>query len=856
MLRCFDVGEPVLKKAFEHRLKLGKQPRYAVLCNFQRLRLYDFSNLARTVVHECGIDELPEKAELFKFLLPEEDSVGFLEQPGVDIKAARAVADLHGALTADGYGGRDLEVLLTRLIFCFFGDDTGIFGENTQIHRLLLNSAEDGSDLGSTLSKLFEVLDTSVAKRSTKLPAKFADFAYVNGRLFSESCRLPDFDAAQRAVILQCSALNWGSISPAIFGSLFQAVLETGREDAKKFAAARRELGAHYTSERNILRALGPLFLDELQAELEAAKRNKDKLQALHKRLEGIRLLDPACGCGNFLVVAFQQLRLLEIELVHRLHGDATKSRGLLDMRDLLRVQVDQFYGIEIDASAAHIARVALWITDHQMNLVAAQRLGQARPSVPLTHSATIAEGNALRLDWAAVLPPGQCSYVVGNPPFVGRQHQSDEQKTDLEAVYAGLPGSGVLDYVAAWYVKAARYIQASPAVTAAFVSTNSITQGEQVGVLWGWMLARGMKIQFAHRTFQWSNDAMGVAAVHCVILGFGTRDQAGKRIFAYPDIKDDPVEIAASQINPYLVDAPDVFLDKRRKPLCANAPEIVFGNMPNDDGHLLLSPDEEQGLRTRDLIAAKYLRRFLGADEFINDKLRYCLWLKDSTATDRKASPEIRRRAEAVRALRQASNRAATKKLADTPHLFGEIRHTDRPYVVVPLHSSENRNFVPIGYFNAEVICGNANSMLPDASLYDFGLLCSTMHNAWMRTVCGRIKSDYRYSNTIVYNNFAWPEQPTDKHRKAIEAAAQAVLDERDAEKQRCAKQQQACSLATLYDPLTMPPELRKAHQKLDKAIDAAYGYTGKPDDTERVAFLFGRYQQLVDSEASGKAK
>ena len=890
LLRCYDVGEQVLSQAFEHRLKLGKknnyvdafipgklivehkgshvdlgsaveqlqgyysllppseQPRYAVLCNFQTLRLYDFSNLARTVVHECALHELPEKAELFKFLLPGEDSAGFLEQPGVDTTAARAVADLHAALAADGYGGRDLEVLLTRLIFCFFGDDTGIFGENVQFHRLLSATAEDGSDLGPTLAKLFEVLDTAHERRSAKLPQRFADFAYINGQLFAGHCRLPDFDAAQRAVILKCSALNWGSISPAIFGSMFQAVLESGRLDARqKLAAARRELGAHYTSERNILRAIGPLFLDELQAELAAAKTSKPRLQALHDRLAGLRLLDPACGCGNFLVVAFQQLRLLEIELVHRLHGDATKSRGLLDMRDLLRVQVDQFYGIEIDAAAAHIARVALWITDHQMNLVASQRLGQARPSVPLTHSATIVEGNALREDWAKALPPEQCSFVVGNPPFVGRQHQTEEQKADLTAVCCGLQGGGVLDYVAAWYVKAARYIQAAPAVRAAFVSTNSITQGEQVGVLWGWMLAQGIKIQFAHRTFQWSNDAKGVAAVHCVIVGLGAQDRASKRLFDYPDIKAEPTEITASQINPYLVDAPEVFLDKRRKPLCEGVPEMVFGNMPNDGGNLLLSPEEADALRTCDPVAAKYLRRFLGADEFINDLPRYCLWLKDSTAADRKASPEIRRRADAVRATRAASNREATKKLADTPHLFGEIRHTDKPYVVVPLHSSENRQFVPIGYFDADVICGNANSMLPDASLYDFGLLCSTMHNAWMRAVCGRLESRYRYSNTIVYNNFVWPEPPTDKQRQAIGTAAQGVLDARAAEAKRCAAAGQGCSLADLYDPLTMPPELRKAHQKLDKAVDAAYGYKGRHDDAERVAFLFERYQALT---------
>jgi hypothetical protein len=890
LLRCFDAGEPVLKKAFEHRLKLGKknnyvdafipgklivehkgshidlgsaveqlqgyygllppseQPRYAVLCNFQRLRLYDFSNLARAVVHECGIDELPEKAELFKFLLPAEDSVGFLEQPGVDIKAARAVADLHGALTADGYGGRDLEVLLTRLIFCFFGDDTGIFGENTQIHRLLLNSAEDGSDLGSTLSKLFEVLDTSVAKRSAKLPAKFADFAYVNGQLFSESCRLPDFDAAQRAVILQCSSLNWGSISPAIFGSMFQAVLETGREDAKKFAAARRELGAHYTSERNILRALGPLFLDELKAELEAAKRNKDKLQALHERLAGIRLLDPACGCGNFLVVAFQQLRLLEIELVHRLHGDATKSRGLLDMRDLLRVQVDQFYGIEIDPSAAHIARVALWITDHQMNLVAAQRLGQARPSVPLTHSATIAEGNALRLDWAEVLPPGQCSYVVGNPPFVGAKFLSDAQREDVALAFGDLKNAGLLDLVAAWYVKAARYIRAAPAVRAAFVSTNSITQGEQVGILWGWMLAQGMKIQFAHRTFQWSNDAKGMAAVHCVIVGFGGQDRAGKRIFEYPDIKGEPVEGTARNISPYLVDAPDVVLSRRSTPLCA-VPEVGIGNKPIDGGHYLFTTEERDAFLRIEPDASRFFRRWIGADEFLNGYERWCLWLGRVSPAALRALPECRKRIQAVRDVRLSSKSAPTRKLADTPTRFHVENMPDKPYLVLPEVSSERRLFIPFGFEKPETLCSNLVKIAPGATFYHFGVLSSTMHNAWVRATCGRLKSDYRYSAAIVYNNYPWPGEPlTDKQRVAIETAAQAVLAARATF--------QDSSLADLYDPLTMPSELLKAHQKLDKAVDAAYGYTGKPDDTERVAFLFGRYQQLVDSEASGKAK
>jgi N-6 DNA Methylase len=629
---------------------------------------------------------------------------------------------------------------------------------------------------------------------------------------------------------------------------MFQAVLETGREDAKKFAAARRELGAHYTSERNILRALGPLFLDELKAELEAAKRNKARLQALHERLAGIRLLDPACGCGNFLVVAFQQLRLLEIELVHRLHGDATKSRGLLDMRDLLRVQVDQFYGIEIDASAAHIARVALWITDHQMNLVAAQRLGQARPSVPLTHSATIAEGNALRLDWATVLPPGQCSYVVGNPPFVGAKFLNDAQREDVALAFGDLKNAGLLDLVAAWYVKAARYIQTAPAVRAAFVSTNSITQGEQVGVLWGWMLAQGMKIQFAHRTFQWSNDAQGVAAVHCVIVGFGAQDRVGKRLFEYPDIKSEPVEVAARNINPYLVDAPDVVLPRRSTPLCA-VPGVGIGNKPIDGGHYLFTTEERDEFLRIEPDAARFFRRWIGADEFLNGYERWCLWLGHASPVELRALPECRKRIQAVRDVRLASKSAPTRKLADTPTRFHVENIPAASYMVLPKVSSARRMFIPFGFEQPTTFSSDLVFVLADASVCHFGFLSSTMHNAWVRATCGRMKSDYRYSAAIVYNNYPWPGEPlADKQRIAIETAAQAVLAARAVF--------QDSSLADLYDPLTMPSELRKAHQKLDKAVDAAYGYTGKPDDTERVAFLFGRYQQLVDSEASVKKK
>ena len=446
----------------------------------------------------------------------------------------------------------------------------------------------------------------------------------------------------------------------------------------------------------------------------------------------------------------------------------------------------------------------------------------------------------------------------------------------------------GDLDFVAGWYVKVARYMRgessmgatasaavqlgqmpsahkeptapkslSTPApatpgkVRCAFVSTNSITQGEQVGVLWGWMLAQGVKIQFAHRTFQWSNEAKGVAAVHCVIVGFGLEEGTEKVIYHYPDIQGEPIAYPAQNINPYLVDAPSVLLSKRREPLCAEAPDMIFGSKPTDGGHLLLSPEEAEAIRASDAVAARYIRRFLGADEFINNLPRFCLWLTDSTAADRKASPEIQRRMVAVTTMRQASPKVPTQKLAETPYLFGEIRHTGQPFIGVPKTSSERRSYVPVGLLPADTIAGSELFAMPGATPYHFGLLCSTMHNAWMRAVCGRLESRYRYSNTIVYNNFVWPEAPSAKQRQAIETAAQAVLAARTLEEQRCAAQGQSCSLALLYAPGNMPAELIKAHQQLDKAVDAAYGYKGQPDDTARVAFLFARYQALTSATA-----
>ena len=836
-------------------LQDAELPDYILVSDFERLHLYRRGDGSPPLCHTLA--DFPQHIDAYLFLAGFETQAR-AEQIAVNENAARKIAQLHDAMRDGGYAGADLERYLVRLLFCLFAEDTGIFDSPGAFSRYVRqHTRDDGADLDGALQNLFDTLNRAPDKRPKNLPHELRGFPYINGSVFAGRLEPCYFDSTARRVLLDCAEqFDWSQISPAIFGSLFQAVIHHDGEGVTAKSSKRRELGAHYTSETNILRVIGPLFLHHLQAELKAARGSKTRLKAFLAQLRGLHFFDPACGCGNFLVLAYREIRRLELDAVEALLALEQRQRtvsGTLDAKEFEQIQCDvhQCHGIEIEASAAHIATVALWLTDHQENLRASRALGGNFNRLPLVRKANIVQGNALTLEWAEVLPPAQCSYVIGNPPFLGKANQSATQKSELAQVLYGVHGAGDLDFVAGWYAQAARYMQQAPAVRAAFVSTNSITQGEQVGILWSWMQAQGVHIQFAHRTFQWSNDATGVAAVHCVIVGFGLEERNDKLIYDYPDIQGEPVATPAQHISPYLVDAPTVLLSKRRDPLCSDAPKIAFGNMPNDGGHLLLSPEEAEAIRASDAVAARYIRRFLGADEFLNNLPRYCLWLVDSTTGERKASPEIQRRMEAVRQLRQASNRATTKKLAETPYLFGEIRHTGKPYLIIPRHSSESRAFLPVGYLGEEVICGDANLMLANATPYHFGLLCSTMHNAWMRTVCGRLKSDYRYSNTIVYNNFVWPQNPSAKQRQAIEAAAQAILAARALEEQRCAAQGQRCSLATLYAPGNLPAELVKAHQQLDKAVDAAYGYKGQPDDAARVAFLFARYQALTAATA-----
>ena len=679
-------------------LPAQERPQYIITSDFEHIHLYDLRN---KVSCECLLKQLPSKASWFKFLLDGGDAE-ILEETPINRNAAYAISKVHEALLRANFKGHDLEIFLTRLLFCMFADDTGIYGENNIFRRLVENTGEDGKDLGPKLAKLFDVFDQSIADRQTTLDDEIAAFPYINGALFSERARIPAFDSDLRKLLLESVVLDWSEISPAIFGAMFQGVLEEHLPDEKR-QSTRRELGAHYTSERNILRVINPLFMDDLRAELEGARRSKAKLQVLYDKLPALTFFDPACGCGNFLVIAYRELRRLEIEVIDELFNFA-HGRGLLDISTLCRVDVSQFYGIEIDDAAAHIARVALYITDHQLNTEAAARFGNTRATVPLVHTPHIVCANALRKDWNDVLPAERCSYIISNPPFVGKQYQTVGQKSDLEFVAGKIKNSGLLDFVTCWYFKAADYIGKTNAEVAR-VSTNSVTQGEQVSVLWGGLAKYKLNINFAHRTFKWSNEGKGVAAVHCVIVGFGNIERQKKYLYNYTNgIDSEPVVQLVKQINAYLVDAAWVLVPNRTSPICpCNA--IIFGSMPNDGGYLLLNTEEKNELVEKCPAAEDWIRRVCGSEEYINNIDRWCLWLVDVPPNTLRSMPEVLERVNNVREKRVNSTREATQKLASSPALFGEIRQPGTDYIALPKVSSERRHYIPIGFLSKEVI-------------------------------------------------------------------------------------------------------------------------------------------------------
>ncbi|HEX4154740.1 MAG TPA: DNA methyltransferase [Acidobacteriaceae bacterium] len=821
-------------------------PRYVLLCDFRRFALYDlepedqlglplFSDLRFHKFPEFSLAELRDHVTDFAFI-PGYTVHKFAPQDPANLKAVALMADLHDKLKAGGYIGHDLERFLVRILFCLFAEDTGIFEPDAFRLYIENRTQRDGSDLGARIAQLFHVLNTPTENRQTNLDEALAEFPYVNGQLFSEHIGFAEFNMPMREALLRCSRFDWSRISPAIFGALFQEVM-TDKE--------RRHIGAHYTSERDILKVIKPLFLDSLRAEFEAAKADRStrraaRLDELRGRLARLRLLDPACGCGNFLVIAYRELRQLELDILIEQHG-TQQSLTLDEVARLSSLDVNQFYGIEIEEWPARIAEVALWLVDHQGNMRIHEAFSQPCLRLPLRNSPHIHVANALLMDWNNLLPVTECSYVLGNPPFVGKSLMSGEQKNDMTRVIreaGGIAGAGVLDYVTAWYIKAAQYIN-NTAIEAAFVSTNSITQGEQPGILWNHLFSKfQLAINFAYQTFAWTSEASGRAHVHVVIAGFSQHPRREKQIFIEADDSDHLTSVSAQNISPYLVAAGNTTLLKRSSPISA-VPEIIFGNMPNDGGNLLLTADERDQLLANEPDTAPYLRQFLGAEEFLNGGERYCLWLVGAKPADLQSLPMVMQRIEGVRQHRIESRRPTTKELANIPSLFGEIRQPATNYVAVPEVSSERRTYIPLAFLPPTVICSNLMKFIPDATLFHFGVLTSVMHMAWVKRVAGRLESRFRYSNTLVYNNYPWPQDVPESEQSKVEQLAQAVLNARALYPES--------TLAALYDPLLMPPELLKAHQALDRAVDRCYRPEPFPDDQARVEYLFTLYEQLT---------
>ncbi|MFZ1361055.1 MAG: DNA methyltransferase [Candidatus Saccharimonadales bacterium] len=804
-------------------------PEAIVVSDFASFQLVNLDTDEKT---EFTLEAFPRHVKSFAFLIGETNK-NIAEQDPVNRNAAEAMARLHNQLRDDNYTGHDLELLLVRLVFCMFADDAGIFDRHVLHGFIDQRTSVDGSDLGIRLVQIFRTLNTPVDRRQGSLDETLATLPYVNGGLFAEQILPPQFDSRMRTAILQAMELDWSQVSPAIFGSMFQGIMDETQ---------RRNLGAHYTSEKNILRVIKPLFLDDLYAEfalaLAAGPRKKfDELRQLQNKLASLKFLDPACGSGNFLVITYRELRRLEHKIVAQLAKDANQQDMFASAGQgagTLKVNVDQMYGIEIDEFPSLIATTALWLTDHQLNMEYSHQSGRMFKRLPLTHSATIVNDNALTIDWAEVVAPSELSYILGNPPFIGSKMMSADMRNQLLAQFPDVKGAGVLDFVTAWYAKAANYMQQNQRIQTALVSTNSIIQGEQVPVLWKHMFSQGAKINFLHQTFKWSNDAKGNAAVYCTIVGFAMFDKPQKRIFEYVDIKGEPNEIAAKNINGYGIDAPNIYIDKRVKPIC-DVPRVQKGNQPTDGGFLLLSPQERAEIIAGEPQVEKYIKKLIGSRELIQGHDRYCLWLVNCPPSELRQMPLVLERAEQVRKMRQVSTDPATRELANTPTVFRETRNP-KTFIAIPSVSSERRDYVPMGFFDENTISTNLNLVIENATLYHFAVLTSRMHMAWMRAVAGRLESRYRYSKDIVYNNFIWPDA-TESQQTEIEKLAQAILDAR--------AQFPDSSLADLYDPLTMPPALARAHTQLDKAIDRLYSTKPFASDADRVAMLFEKYQE-----------
>ena len=820
-----------------------ERPRYILVSDFQTFELHDLSERATV---SFPLADLPTHVENFGFIVGVQRRT-FRDQDPANIEAAELVGRLHDALDDAGYRGHDLERFLVRIVFCLFADDTGVFEPRDILFDFLESrTRKDGTDIGPILAQLFQVLNTPEGDRTATLDEELARFPYVNGDLFDGPLRIPAFDASMRDKLLDACRFDWSNISPAIFGALFQSVMDP---------AERRAQGAHYTTEKNILKVIEPLFLDDLRAELARLKLRKDNrrradLRRFQEKLGRMTFFDPACGCGNFLIIAYRELRELEIEVLKEIHPE----RQLDALAETLSVvDVDQFYGIELGEFPARIAETALWMMDHIMNNKLSLEFGQTYTRIPLTASPHIVHGDALEMDWAGLLPPESCSFVFGNPPFGGAKYQSPEQREQVRRVARLGKGGGTLDYVTAWFIKAGEYVRTGRA-RIGFVATNSITQGEQVAQLWPILFQRcRLEIAFAHRTFAWGSDARGMAHVHVVILGLDRREDArpDRRLFSYPDIKGEPEESVHAVLSPYLFDAgglADPHLTVREESAPVNElPKLISGSQPIDDGQYIFKTDRERAeFLLAEPGAEPYLRPYISSRDYLNNRSRWILALHDAPPNALAQMPIVRDKIARVREFRSRSKRKQTLRLADYPTRYNVNVVPESPFLVIPEVSSERRDYVPIGWLGPPVIPSNLVRVLENATLSDFAILTSAMHMAWLRQLGGRLKSDYRYSIGIVYNTFPLPPGfLSGEHATVLEPLAQAILDARAAWPD--------ATLANLYDPDLMPPNLRVAHQRLDRAVDRLYKRGGFASERERVEHLFMLYERMQTPLAAG---
>jgi len=843
--------KPARKQALDYfpGLKDTDLPRYILLSDFQNFELYDL-DISPEKPETFRLSELPDHIQSFGFIVGQERRV-FRDQDPANIRASEMMGALHDALEASGYKGHDLERFLVRLLFCLFADDTGIFYPSDIFEQYVANTREDGADLGPALGSLFQILDTDEADRHNTLSAELAQFPYINGDLFKETLKLPSFNRDMREKLLTACGFKWGEISPAIFGSLFQSVMDK---------AERRKSGGHYTSEKNILKVIEPLFMDDLKAEFERLKARRDTgrnraLEEFHEKLEKLTFFDPACGCGNFLVIAYRELRELDIAVLKELHPT---SQRVTDIGLYTKVNVDQFYGIEISEFPARIAEVAMWMTDHIMNSKLAAAFGQSYLRIPLKVSPNIRHGDALEIDWADVLPPEKCSYVFGNPPFIGFVMRGANQQAQASSLMKRLGAKGSrLDFVAAWFLKAGEYLEKSSA-RIGFVATNSLTQGEQVSQIWPALFQRyKLEIAFAHRTFEWSSDARGKAHVHCVILGLTRRDDkvTDKRLFSYRSYDSDPVESRHKALSPYLFDASALsnrhLVVSRARELWPDMPAIRVGSKPVDGGYFIMDSAERAALLKEEQNVEPLIRPYVGSNELINGGDRWLLTLHGVSPAKLRAMPSVMALIDQVRRYRLGelpprnsadgeNNQpsALSLMLANTPTEFHVTVLPGAPYLAIPEVSSSRREYLPVAWLDPPTVPSNKLLIALNVKLHQFALIISKMHMAWTAFVGGRLKSDYQYSPGINYNPFPWPSI-TDAQKSMLDELGQSILSAR--------KRYADSTLADLYDPDTMPPDLRKAHRALDEAVDRLYRRASFASDRERVEHLFMLYEKLA---------